>query len=194
MLKSPIKTLSLEDFLKLPETKPASEYIQGQIIQKPIPQGHHSTIQVDLTEAINSVVKKQRIARAYTELRCVFGGRAIVPDITVFAWERIPIDEQGKVANVFNIVPDWIIEILSPEQNPIKVTGKILHALNQGSQIGWLIDPETESVLVYPPQQQPQLLEEETAILPTPELVKDLQLKVGDIFAWLKHQWYNYIN
>lgn len=102
MLKSPIKTLSLEDFLKLPETKPASEYIQGQIIQKPIPQGHHSTIQVDLTEAINSVVKKQRIARAYTELRCVFGGRAIVPDITVFAWERIPIDEQGKVANVFN--------------------------------------------------------------------------------------------
>lgn len=95
---------------------------------------------------------------------------------------------KGKVANVFNIVPDWIIEILSPEQNPIKVTGKILHALNQGSQIGWLIDPETESVLVYPPQQQPQLLEEETAILPTPELVKDLQLKVGDIFAWLKHQ------
>jgi Uma2 family endonuclease len=188
MLKSPIKTLSLEDFLKLPETKPASEYIQGQIIQKPIPQGHHSTIQVDLTEAINSVVKKQRIARAYTELRCVFGGRAIVPDITVFAWERIPIDEQGKVANVFNIVPDWIIEILSPEQNPIKVTGKILHALKQGSQIGCLIDPETEYVLVYPPQQQPQLLEEETAILPTPELVKDLQLKVGDIFAWLKHQ------
>lgn len=69
MLKSPIKTLSLEDFLKLPETKPACEYIQGQIIQKPMPQGHHSTIQVDLTEAINSVVKKQRIARAYIELR-----------------------------------------------------------------------------------------------------------------------------
>jgi len=44
MLKSPIKTLSLEDFLKLPETKPACEYIQGQIIQKPMPQGHHSTI------------------------------------------------------------------------------------------------------------------------------------------------------
>jgi Uma2 family endonuclease len=187
MLKSPIKTLSLEEFLKLPETKPASEYIEGKIIQKPMRQGHHSTIQVDLTEAINSVVKKQRIARAYTELRCVFGGRAIVPDITVFSWQRIPIDEQGNVANIFNIAPDWMIEILSPEQNSIKVTGKILHALNHSSQMGWLIDPETESVLVYPPQQQPQLLEEETAILPIPELVKDLHLKVGDIFAWLKH-------
>lgn len=27
--------LTLEEFLKLPETKPASEYINGEIIQKP---------------------------------------------------------------------------------------------------------------------------------------------------------------
>jgi len=33
------KTLTLEEFLKLPETKPASEYIGGQIIQSPL-QGH----------------------------------------------------------------------------------------------------------------------------------------------------------
>ena len=112
---------------------------------------------------------------------------AIVPDITVFAWSRIPVGEKGNVENVFNIAPDWIIEILSPGQNQTKVTEKILHALNHGSQIGWLIDPETGSILVYPPQQQPQLLEKETAILPVPELVKDLSLTVGDLFGWLKH-------
>ena len=86
-----------------------------------------------------------------------------------------------------NLAPDWIIEILSPGQNQTKVTGKILHALNHGSRMGWLIDPETLSVLIYPPQQQPKLLQEETAILPSPELVKDLQLTVGDLFGWLKH-------
>lgn len=187
MVQTPAKTISLEDFLQLPETKPAKEYIDGQIIPKPMPQGHHSTIQVELTEAINAVVKKQRIARAYTELRCIFGGLAIVPDITVFSWSRIPVDDKGNVENVFNLAPDWIIEILSPGQNQTKVTGKILHALNHGSQMGWLIDPETLSVLIYPPQQQPKLLQEETAILPSPELVKDLQLTVGDLFGWLKH-------
>jgi len=36
------KTLTLEEFLKLPETKPASEYIGGQI-QKPMPQGKQAT-------------------------------------------------------------------------------------------------------------------------------------------------------
>ncbi len=34
----------LEEFLQLPETKPASEFIDGKIIQKPIPQGEHSQI------------------------------------------------------------------------------------------------------------------------------------------------------
>ncbi|MBC7971575.1 MAG: Uma2 family endonuclease, partial [Verrucomicrobia bacterium] len=31
------KPTTLEEFLKLPETKPASEYINGSIIQKPMP-------------------------------------------------------------------------------------------------------------------------------------------------------------
>lgn len=39
MVQTPTKTLTLEEFLQLPETKPASEYINGQIIQKPMPHG-----------------------------------------------------------------------------------------------------------------------------------------------------------
>ncbi|MBE9220623.1 retron system putative HNH endonuclease, partial [Dolichospermum flos-aquae] len=35
------KALTLDEFLQLSETKPASEYIDGQIIQKPIPQGNY---------------------------------------------------------------------------------------------------------------------------------------------------------
>jgi Uma2 family endonuclease len=120
------KKLTLEEFLKLPETKPASEYIDGRIIQKPLPQGKHSTIQGELVSAINALVKSRRIALALPELRCTFGGRSIVPDVAVFAWERIPLDENGDVANVFQAAPDWTIEILSPDQSQTKVTGNIL--------------------------------------------------------------------
>lgn len=44
MVNSPTKPLTLEEFLKLPETKPSSEYINGKIIQKPMPQGQHSIL------------------------------------------------------------------------------------------------------------------------------------------------------
>ncbi|RCJ36976.1 hypothetical protein A6770_15240 [Nostoc minutum NIES-26] len=186
MVKSPIKPISLEKFLKLPETKPASEYINGEIIQKPMPQGKYSIFQGELVSGINAITKPQRVAIAFPELRCTFGGRSIVPDVAVFAWERISLDERGEVANVFKTHPDWTIEILSPDQNQTKVTGNILHCLNQGSRLGWLIDPDERSVLVYPPKQQPELLEEEQEILPVPNLVSGLQLSVGQLFEWLK--------
>jgi Uma2 family endonuclease len=106
MVHTPSKPVTLEEFLKLPETKPASEYINGQIIQKPMPQGEHSTIRGELVTAINAVVKPQRIARAFLGLRCTFGGRSTVPDISVFTWERIPRDRNGEIANVFQAAPD----------------------------------------------------------------------------------------
>ncbi|MDB9515164.1 Uma2 family endonuclease [Kamptonema animale CS-326] len=185
MVLIPTKNLTLEEFLKLPETKPASEYINGQVIQKPMPQGKHSILQGKLVTAINAVVEPTQIALAFPELRCSFGGRSVVPDVTVFAWERIPVDDNGDIANVFPIYPDWTIEILSPDQSQTKVTGNILHCLKHGSRLGWLLDPDVRSVLVYPPGKQPELFAEEGDILPVPDLVK-LQLTVGDVFGWLK--------
>jgi Uma2 family endonuclease len=84
MVQTPSKPLTLEKFLQLPETKPAREYIDGKIIQKPMPQGKHSTIQTEESAAINVILKPKGIAKAFTELRCTFGGRSIVPDISVF--------------------------------------------------------------------------------------------------------------
>ncbi|MBD2523198.1 Uma2 family endonuclease [Nostoc sp. FACHB-133] len=196
MVKPPTKPLTLEDFLKLPETKPSSEYINGQIIQKPMPQGKHSKLQGTLVTGINEVSESRKVALAFPELRCtypagsrsssVYGGRSIVPDVAVFAWERIPIDEYGDVANVFHTYPDWTIEILSPDQSQTKVTGNILHCLKHGSRLGCLIDPDEHSVLVYPPKQQPELLQEEQEILPVPDLVNDFKLTVAQLFGWLK--------
>jgi Uma2 family endonuclease len=144
-----------------------------------MPQGKHSKLQGGLVTAINAVVEHQRVALAFSELRCTFGGRSIVPDIAVFAWERIPLDENGDVANVFQSAPDWTIEILSPEQNQTKVTGNILHCLNHGSSFGWLVDPDERSLLIYPPGKQPELLQEKTQVLlPVPDLVADLRLTV----------------
>ncbi len=184
MVQAPPK-ITLEEFLQLPETKPASEYINGQVIQKPMPQGKHSKLQSELITAINAITKPQKTALAFPELRCTFGGRSIVPDVTLFAWQRIPVDENGDIANVFPIAPDWTIEILSPDQSQTKVTGNILHCLNYGSQLGWLLDPDEKSVLVYPAKQQTRLLTQ-TDLLPVPDLVVDLRLTVADLFDWLK--------
>ena len=186
MVQVPEKMITLEEFLKQPETKPASEYMDGRIIQKPMPQGKHSKLQGKLVTAINQRVEDQKIALAFPELRCTFGGRSLVPDVAVFAWHRIPVDDNGDIANVFPLCPDWAIAILSPDQSLTKVTGKILHCLKHGCQMGWLIDPAEKSILIYPSGQQPEFLQEAQDTLPVPDLVADLQLAIADVFGWLK--------
>jgi len=52
MITTTTKRLTLEKFLELPETKPASEFVDGKIEQKPMPQGEHSRIQIKLCTAI----------------------------------------------------------------------------------------------------------------------------------------------
>ncbi|KAM3097767.1 Uma2 family endonuclease [Phormidesmis sp. 146-35] len=185
MVQTSPKSLTLADFLALPETKPASEYIDGQIIQKPMPKGKHSVIQGELVPAINTVLKPQKIARAFPELRCTFGGRSTVPDVSVFVWDRIPRDQNGEVADTFLIAPDWTIEILSPEQSQTKVTKNILHCLKHDTQMSWLIDPEERSLIVYLPQQLPEVFDEPESPLPVPAFANPLQLTLGNLFAWL---------
>jgi Uma2 family endonuclease len=194
MVQAPEKILTLAEFLKLPETKPASEYVNGKIIKKPMPQGKHSILQSELIEGINPVVKPQRIARAFPELRCTFGGRSasplpqgsIVPDVAVFAWDRIPVDEQGDITNVFTAAPDWTIEIFSPGQSPTQVIRNILHCLDHGCTLGWMLDPEDRSVLIYPVGEQPIFVENLDEVLRVPELVSGLQLTLGELWGWMK--------
>lgn len=185
MVQSASKLITLEEFLQQPETKPASEYIDGHVIQKPMPQGKHSTIQTEFSTVVNVTLKPRRVARAFSELRCTFGGRSTVPDVSVFTWPRIPRDQTGEVANVFPMAPDWTIEILSPDQSQTKVTKNILHCLNHGTQMGWLIDPDEQTVFVYLPKQQPEVFDEPTQLLPVPAFASELSLSVGTVFGWL---------
>ncbi|NET61628.1 MAG: Uma2 family endonuclease [Symploca sp. SIO2E6] len=176
--------LSLADFLQLPETKPASEYIDGQIYQKPIPKGKHSAIQTFLAPAINQVGIPKHTARAFTELRCTFAGRSIVPDISVFSWQRIPIDANGEIENTFEIAPDWTIEILSPEQSSTRVINNILFCLNHGTELGSLIDPQERLVITFQPGKQPESKQNQD-ILPVLSSLGGLKLSVQDLFSWL---------
>jgi len=82
------------------------------------------------------------------------------------------------------IAPDWTIEILSPGQSSNKVTGNILHCLKYGCQLGWLIDPDDRSILVFQPQQQPELCSGEDRLKMLNGL--KLELTVANVFDWLK--------
>jgi Uma2 family endonuclease len=184
MLATAPKVITLDQFLQLPETEPASEYIDGEIIQKPMPKGRHSCLQYELCHAINQITKSQKIAYAFPELRCTMNKRSLVPDIAVFQWQNIPFLAGGEVPDTFNLAPDWAIEILSPEQGASKVIGNLLYCLENGSQLAWFLDPSEQSILVLLSDRPPIFMEGDNVPLTLPGI--NLELTVAQIFDWLK--------
>ena len=178
-----VNNLPIEEFLALPETKPASEYIDGQIYQKPMPQFQHSTFQIEIATAINLIGKPQKLAFAFPELRCNFGNVSIVPDIAVMRWANIPFLPNKRVANQVPVAPDWIIEILSPDQSPLRVMNKIISAITNGSELGWLISPAQDFIMVYEGDHFPAKMSGKD-ILPVLDVL-NWQVTVDDVFNLL---------
>jgi Uma2 family endonuclease len=175
--------LTLEAFLQRPETKPACEFINGNVIQKLMPQGEHSRLQGKLCEAINQVAEAPQLAYAFPELRCTFAQQSIVPDIAVFRWHRILRKPSGRIETRFTLPPDWSIEILSPDQSQTRVLGNLLHCAQHGTELGWLIDPDEETVLIVCADQRVQLL---SGDVPLPVLTDiNLSLTADQLFGWL---------
>ncbi|MCA2686637.1 MAG: Uma2 family endonuclease [Microcystis sp. M038S2] len=177
------ESLTLEDFLKLPylEDSPAWEYLDGVAIQKPMPKTRHSILQKRLLAEVDSHTVDYT---ALPELRCTFGGRSIVPDVAVIAWNRINLNQAGEPEDDFTEAPDWTIEILSPDQKVNRVIDNILHCLKHGSKLGWMLDPDDYSVLMFTDQQEPEVCRGDHQL----KVIAGVQLTLTpqQIFAWLK--------
>lgn len=179
MSVSPAQVLTLEAFLKLPnlEESPAWEYVNGIALQKPMPKTRHAILQKRLLLAIDDSSDKYN---ALAELRCTFGGRSIVPDVAVIAWNRIQTNEVGEPEDNFLEAPDWSIEILSPDQTATRVIDNLLHGLQQGCKLGWMLDPDDYSILVFAPQREPVVYRGNRQLPVLPEM--GLMLTPAEIF------------
>lgn len=116
--------LTLEEFLRQPQEKPALEFMDGLVTQKVSPKTRHSIHQVIFTERVNRFARPTKLAFAFTELRATCGGASVVPDVSVFRWERIPRDADGEPLDDVVDPPDIAVDIVSPHQSVRSLTDR----------------------------------------------------------------------
>ena len=57
------------------------------------------------------------------------------------------------------------------------VQKNILHCLRYGTQVGLLIDPDEQTVFVYRPKQEPEVLDEPDEVILIPSFASELHLQ-----------------
>jgi Uma2 family endonuclease len=180
--------LTLDEFLALPEEKPALEYVDGAIRQKVAPQAQHSVLQTLLAEWLNGYARPRKLGLALPELRTVFGGRAHVPDVVFCLREQIPRDARGRIWGNVTVPPAIVVQIASPGQTRRQLSDDCAWYVAHGVALALLVLPDAEEIVAYAPGQPPRTLRgadrlDFGAALPGYALV------VGDLFAAARPDW-----
>ena len=173
--------LSLAEFLALPETEPASELIDGEVVQKSMPTFEHGFIQSALSFVLNLFLRSDPIGFIGTEVRCIFGPpgeeRPYVPDLIFIGTARL---RQTGPGQPFRGAPDLAVEVVSPDDRPDRVAAKVTFYLLHGVRLVWLIDPETRTVTVLTAAGRSERLSEE-ATLDGDDVLPGFAVAVRDI-------------
>jgi Uma2 family endonuclease len=143
--------LTLEEFLALPEEKPALEYCAGVVTQKVAPLYEHSVLQREIMLALLRQLQPQQ-TEVLPELRTTYEGRSYVPDLSVYRRERLPRPPRPqRVGEVF-VPPDLAIEIRSPGQRSSVLVRECEWYVAHGVQVALLVDDRDETVRVFRPR------------------------------------------
>jgi len=137
--------MTLDEFLALPETEPATELIDGYPCQKPVGKLCHSRAQTNLLLLL-ARSSATSAGRPLVELGVRRGGANLrVPDISYY----LPGNEPGAAADYPERAPDLAVEVRS-EGQPLRILEERLAFLReQGTACTLLIDPEAQSVHVH---------------------------------------------
>lgn len=68
-------------------------------------------------------------------------------------WKKLPERDRTRFAH---ICPDFVVELQSPTDPVQSLQTKMAAWINNGCQLGWLIDPKNEKAYVYTPGNAPE--------------------------------------
>ena len=178
------RTITLAECLALPEEEPALEFLDGLVTQKPWPSGQHGALQGRVTQLINDHGIPRKLVHAFLETQTIFGGAALVPDVSVVPWERIPTDE-GYVANEALDAPDVAVEIASPGQGWQKLLDRCRWYVQNGVRVALLIDPSQFTVTELRPDAEPRVYRRGQKI-DLGDVVAGFSLSLDELFGALR--------
>ncbi len=145
------KRLTAADLLRLYSEGVRGELIRG-VLCETMPTGQeHGEIAANLTILLGMFVKPRKLGRLTTSDSGVWLERdpdtVREPDVAYFSSEKIPLGV--RVPGYAEVVPDLVVEVVSPNDSLREVNDKALMWLSYGVRLVWVVNPSTRSVDVY---------------------------------------------
>ena len=97
-------------------------------------------------------------------------GAVLAPDASWVRHERLAALTAEERAKFLPLCPDFVVELRSPTDSLSALQDKMREYMDNGAQLGWLIDPLGGQVFVYRPGAPAERLEEPDSVSADPVL------------------------
>ena len=181
--------MAMEEWLELFAYEPF-EFVDGEKIpMSPSVAGSNYTARI-LEKALDRVVEAQKLGEVLVEATFVFTDnpqwvrRSLIPDVAFVKLEKL-VAFRTRHPNwkelPYMIVPDLVVEVLSPTDRQSDVRRKIARYFEEGVQLVWVVDYLNEVVDVFTAHGGHELRRGDT--LTAGDIIPGFELTLETLFA-----------
>lgn len=176
-------TAEFWDFTHLPENRNRDfELIRGEVIEVPRPTKPHGVVSFRVGKYLD--LYAESVGRGYVTTNDSgvileeYPDTVVGPDVAYYT-DAATFDELHPKWG--ETVPLLAVEVLSPNDKPSKISGKVRDYLSNGVKLVWVVDFEERLVTVYRPDRTLEQFTASGELLGGDEL-PGLVVKVADLF------------
>jgi len=168
----------------LPEDGYNHEVVDGELVMSPKNNPYHGNICAELLMALCVFVKARKLGAVWDSSTgfWMYNRNCRAPDVSFIRKERLQaLGFKRNSRNFFPGAPDLAVEILSPNNTRREIDERLKDFFASGTQIAWIINPDTECVEVcYAPDRRKLL--SSGADLDGEHLLPGFRYPIADLF------------
>lgn len=169
---------------ELPDDGWRHELIDGELHTMAPAGDQHGQVAFTIGLLVGNHVRRSKLGRCRTAETGFLLWRdpdtVRAPDLAFTRTDRLPPQPNKGFSD---IVPDLVVEVVSPSDRASEVTKKALVWLRAGVRLVWVIDPEAEVVTVHRDGDVIGLLVGGDAVLSGEDVLPGFEARLADIFA-----------
>jgi Uma2 family endonuclease len=161
--------LTDEQFYKLCRNNPDLKFernAHGELIIMPPTGGETGRRNSSLITDVNLWNRQTRLGQVFDSSTCfkLPNGADRSPDVSWIRqdrWDALTLEQKEKFPP---ICPDFVIELMSPSDTLKTVQAKMQEYVDNGLQLGWLLNRKDRQVEIYRPEQTVESLRSPTSL------------------------------
>jgi Uma2 family endonuclease len=168
----------------LPEDGYLHEVVDGEMVMSPKNDSYHGDICAELLTALRTHAKKHKLGAVWDSSTgfWMHSRNCRAPDISFVTKERlVRMGFKRSTRKFFPAAPDLAVEVLSPNNTRAEIDERLKDYFGSGTQIAWVINPDSESVEGCHALDQRQLLGV-GADLAAEHLLPGFRFPIADLF------------